>query len=58
MPQLSLKSALKWAIVSPCLAAAQKALMSEYAACVPEGGTNIQARTTAGAFGDVIKGLR
>ena len=40
------------------LAAAQKALMTEYAACIPEGGTNIQKRTTAGAFGDVVKGLR
>ena len=35
-----------------------KAISSEYATCVPEGGTNIQRRTTAGAFGDVVKGLR
>jgi hypothetical protein len=39
--------------------AAQTALTSELPACViPVGGTNIQARTTAGAFGDVVKALR
>jgi len=27
-------------------------------ACIPAAGTNITARTTAGAFGDVVKGLR
>lgn len=40
------------------LEAAQEALLNNYGSCVPEGGTNIQARTTAGAFGDVLKCLR